>query len=167
MTAHERKSIDPGTCHGRPVIRGTRVPVAVITGSLAGGTSLEQVAAEYDLSPEDIQAALAYVTEFVESERHLPLAGQEVHFLLDANLPRSMAAVAQRAGHACTHVHDTKIAGEACDCPDAPEPFSEPAGEWTHWTLMRRGPLLNRFLQAFSWPLVEQRTWRQQPNCVN
>jgi len=51
------------------------VPVAVITGSPAGGMSLEQVAAEYDVAPEDIQAALAYVTELVESERHLPLAG--------------------------------------------------------------------------------------------
>ena len=51
------------------------MPVAVITGSPAGGMSLEQVAAEYDVAPEDIQAALAYVTELVESERHLPLAG--------------------------------------------------------------------------------------------
>ncbi|NLG44388.1 MAG: DUF433 domain-containing protein [Phycisphaerae bacterium] len=68
-------TIDPAVCHGRPVIRGIRVPVAVITGSPAGGMSLEQVAAEYDVAPEDIQAALAYVTELVESERHLPLAG--------------------------------------------------------------------------------------------
>lgn len=75
MIAHERINIDPAVCHGRPVISGTRVPVAVITGSLAGGMSLEQVAAEYDVTAEDIQAALAYVTELVESERHLPLAG--------------------------------------------------------------------------------------------
>jgi uncharacterized protein (DUF433 family) len=47
----------------------------VITGSLAGGMPVEQVAYEYDITAEDIQAALAYVTELVESERHLPLAG--------------------------------------------------------------------------------------------
>ena len=75
MTAHDRISIDPAICHGRPVIRGTRVPVAVITGSLAGGMTFEQVVQEYDVTPADIQAALAYVTELVESERHLPLAG--------------------------------------------------------------------------------------------
>ncbi|MEW6251684.1 MAG: DUF433 domain-containing protein [Planctomycetota bacterium] len=75
MSTHERINIDPAVCHGRPVIRGTRVPVAVITGSLAGGMSVDQVAAEYDLTLADIQAALAYVTELVESERHLPLAG--------------------------------------------------------------------------------------------
>lgn len=75
MGTHERISIDPAVCHGRPVIRGTRVPVAVITGSLAGGMSEEDIAREYDVTPADIQAALAYVTELVESERHLPLAG--------------------------------------------------------------------------------------------
>lgn len=75
MGTHDRISIDPAVCHGRPVIRGTRVPVAVITGSLAGGMPAEEVAREYDLTAADIQAALAYVTELVESERHLPLAG--------------------------------------------------------------------------------------------
>jgi len=74
MTKHERISIDPAVCHGRPVIRGTRVPVAVITGSLAGGMTMEQVTSEYDVRTEDVLAALAYVTELVESERHLPLA---------------------------------------------------------------------------------------------
>ncbi len=73
MGIHERISIDPAVSHGRPVIRGTRVPVAVITGSLAGGMSAEDVAREYDVTTADIQAALAYVTELVESERHLPL----------------------------------------------------------------------------------------------
>jgi uncharacterized protein (DUF433 family) len=75
MGTHERISIDPAVCHGRPVIRGTRVPVAIITGSLAGGMSVEDVAREYDVTAADIQAALAYVTDLVESERHLPLAG--------------------------------------------------------------------------------------------
>ncbi|MEW6252426.1 MAG: DUF433 domain-containing protein [Planctomycetota bacterium] len=38
MPAPECITTDPAVCHGRPVIRGTRVPVAVITGSLAGDT---------------------------------------------------------------------------------------------------------------------------------
>jgi uncharacterized protein (DUF433 family) len=67
--------IDPRKCHGRPVIRGTRVPVSIITGSLAGGMTLEAVAREYDVTIEDIQAALAYVTALIDNERHYPLAG--------------------------------------------------------------------------------------------
>jgi uncharacterized protein (DUF433 family) len=39
----ERISIDPQICHGKPVIRGTRVPVARIIGYLAGGMSFDDV----------------------------------------------------------------------------------------------------------------------------
>lgn len=70
-----RIEIDPRKCHGRPVIRGTRVPVAIVTGSLAGGMSMDEVAREYDLSLDDIRAALAYVTALIEREQHFPLAG--------------------------------------------------------------------------------------------
>ena len=62
MTTHDRMSIDPHVCHGKPVIRGTRVPVAIVVGSLAGGMSLEEIEAEYGLTREDIQAALAQST---------------------------------------------------------------------------------------------------------
>lgn len=74
MTRNDRISLDPAVCHGRPVIRGTRVPVAVLTGSLAGGMSAAEVAEEYGVTVDDVQAALRYVTELVESERHLPIA---------------------------------------------------------------------------------------------
>jgi uncharacterized protein (DUF433 family) len=39
MTMNERIVIDPAIQHGKPVIRGTRVPVARIIGGLAGGNS--------------------------------------------------------------------------------------------------------------------------------
>jgi uncharacterized protein (DUF433 family) len=51
-------SFDPKICHGKPVIRGTRMPVALVVGSLAGGMSFEEVQREYDLSIDDIRAAL-------------------------------------------------------------------------------------------------------------
>lgn len=75
LESRSRIEIDPAMCHGRLMIRGTRVPVAVLTGGLAGGMSVEQVARGYDVSVEDIRAALAYVTKLVDSEHHLPLAG--------------------------------------------------------------------------------------------
>jgi uncharacterized protein (DUF433 family) len=53
----ERISIDPAVQHGKPVIRGTRVPVARILGSLAGGMTNEQIIEEYRVTADDIAAA--------------------------------------------------------------------------------------------------------------
>jgi uncharacterized protein (DUF433 family) len=54
----DRIVLDPKACHGRPVIRGTRTPVALVVGGLGGGMSFEDVQREYDLTIEDVRAAL-------------------------------------------------------------------------------------------------------------
>jgi len=72
---NDRVVIDPNVCHGKPVIRGTRTPVAIVVGSLARGMSFEEVQREYDLTPEDIRAALKFVGELVNQEQHHPLPG--------------------------------------------------------------------------------------------
>jgi uncharacterized protein (DUF433 family) len=54
MDTENRVVIDPAICHGKPVVRGTRVPVAIVVGSLAAGMSFEEVQREYDLTAEDI-----------------------------------------------------------------------------------------------------------------
>ena len=59
---NERIVIDPNIQNGKPVIRGTRVPVARIIGGLAGGMSDEEIISEYEISREDISAALEYDT---------------------------------------------------------------------------------------------------------
>jgi uncharacterized protein (DUF433 family) len=46
--------IDPTIQHGKPVIRGTRVSVVRILGGLAGGTSIDEVMQEYEVTQEDI-----------------------------------------------------------------------------------------------------------------
>ena len=51
------------------MIAGTRVPVQVIVGSLAGGMTPEEVSAEYRVTEEQARAALAYAAEMVASER--------------------------------------------------------------------------------------------------
>jgi uncharacterized protein (DUF433 family) len=43
----DRIVLDPKVCHGRPAIRGTRTPVAIVIGSLAGGMAFEDVQREY------------------------------------------------------------------------------------------------------------------------
>lgn len=70
---NDRIVIDSNICHGKPVIRATRTPVAIVMGSLAGGMSFEEVQREYDLTIEDIRAALQFAGELVEQEQHHPL----------------------------------------------------------------------------------------------
>jgi uncharacterized protein (DUF433 family) len=54
--------IDADLHHGDPCIRGTRISVSTIIGSLADRMTPEEIQAAYpQLSLEDIQAALAYM----------------------------------------------------------------------------------------------------------
>lgn len=73
MTASDRIILDPAICRGKPVIRGSRVPVTIIVGSLAGGMTFDEIQREYDLSAEDIRAALKFVGELVGQESFHPL----------------------------------------------------------------------------------------------
>lgn len=68
----DRIVIDPRICHGKPVIRGTRTPVAIVVGSLAGGMTSEEIQREYDVTPEDIRAALAFAARSVERDQQRP-----------------------------------------------------------------------------------------------
>ncbi len=70
----ERVVIDPELHHGEPCIRGTRVPVRMIVGSLADGMTHQEVLDAYpQLSPSDIRAALAYAAEVLHQEVLMPL----------------------------------------------------------------------------------------------
>jgi uncharacterized protein (DUF433 family) len=68
MNEDNRIVIDPAICHGKPVIRGRRMPVSLVVGSLAGGMSYEQLRQEYDLTREDILAALKFVGQLADQE---------------------------------------------------------------------------------------------------
>lgn len=69
----DRVVIDPRVCHGKPIIRGTRVPVSLVVGGVAGGMSREEVAQAYDITLDDVRAALEYANDLVEREQHHPL----------------------------------------------------------------------------------------------
>jgi uncharacterized protein (DUF433 family) len=73
MPVPNRIILDPAVSHGKPVIRGTRVPVTVVVGSLAGGMTFEEVQREYDVTADDIRAALRFVGELAEQESFHPL----------------------------------------------------------------------------------------------
>lgn len=70
---NDRIIIDPNIQHGQPVIKGTRVPVARIIGGLAGGMTKEEIIQEYQVSEQDIRAALTYAGKLIEDEQFHPL----------------------------------------------------------------------------------------------
>ena len=60
---HDRITLNPAQCGGRPCIRGMRIRVIDIIDLLASGLSREQIIEELpDIEPEDIEAALRYVS---------------------------------------------------------------------------------------------------------
>lgn len=61
-------TIDPTVRFGKPVIAGTRVPVDLVVGKIAGGMTTEAVMKEYDLTREQAQAALQYAAYLVAEE---------------------------------------------------------------------------------------------------
>lgn len=57
----ERISINPNVCHGKPVIKGTRVLVSNILSSLASGETEQEILEDYpNITREDIMAALEF-----------------------------------------------------------------------------------------------------------
>lgn len=66
---NSRISIDPNVCHGKPVIRDTRVLVRNILSSLASGETIEQVLEDYpNIEYEDVLAALEFGSELSSFE---------------------------------------------------------------------------------------------------
>lgn len=53
--------IDLKICHGKPIILGTRLPVVIVLGSLAGGMSFDEV--QRDISIDDLRAAIGYAND--------------------------------------------------------------------------------------------------------
>ena len=71
----QRVSIDPQVMTGKPVIRGTRIPVELIVRMLAQGILEKDILQEYPrLQLEDIRAALAYAAQVLAHENVFPLA---------------------------------------------------------------------------------------------
>ncbi len=70
MDWRERITLDPKVLVGKPVIRGTRMAVEFVIELLGRGWKQEEILREYDhLTPEDIQACLAYASEVLKSEQ--------------------------------------------------------------------------------------------------
>lgn len=66
--------VEPQLHHGDPCLKGTRIPVAIILGSLADGFTVDEILAAYpQLNTQFIFAALAYAAELTRQEILAPL----------------------------------------------------------------------------------------------
>jgi len=67
--AHERIEMNPEIMAGKPVIRGTRVPVELILRKLGAGMSAAAILADHPrLALEDIRAAQAFAADYLAGE---------------------------------------------------------------------------------------------------
>ena len=66
----ENVSADPEVMHGKPAIEGTRVPVEVFLNTLTEGMSVEEISEEYDLSEEQILAAVNSAADKTSKEEY-------------------------------------------------------------------------------------------------
>jgi uncharacterized protein (DUF433 family) len=66
---HERIEVSPNIMDGKPVVRGTRIPVELVLRKLGAGMSPEAILADHPrLTKEDIQAAQAFAADYLADE---------------------------------------------------------------------------------------------------
>lgn len=71
----ERIEINPQVMLGKPVIKGTRLPVEIILEKLANGYSYEDIIEDYPfLTKDDIRAALLYAANILSFEEEYILS---------------------------------------------------------------------------------------------
>jgi uncharacterized protein (DUF433 family) len=73
-TYAHRITRDPAILAGKPVITGTRIPVAVILEYLAHNPDFDDLVADYPrLTMDDVKAALEYAQRLVQADAALTL----------------------------------------------------------------------------------------------
>lgn len=66
---HARIEMSPDVMGGKPVIRGTRIPVELLLRKLGAGASPERILADHPrLTEDDIRAAQAFAADYIADE---------------------------------------------------------------------------------------------------
>jgi uncharacterized protein (DUF433 family) len=66
---HERIEINPEIMGGKPVIRGTRVPVEIVLRKLGAGVTPETIVCDHPgLTLDDIRAAQTFAADYLADE---------------------------------------------------------------------------------------------------
>src|SRR5205807_4238398 len=78
QTYQDRIIVDPKILVGKPVIKGTRIPVELVLERLEEDVDTKLLFEDYpQLTPEDIKACLWYAKELVQGEEIYPLENQQ------------------------------------------------------------------------------------------
>ena len=74
-----RISINPNISHGKPCIKGTRIPVYLILEMLEDGMTIPEILEEYPhLSNDDIKACISFVKNLIQNTEIFPVAETEI-----------------------------------------------------------------------------------------
>jgi uncharacterized protein (DUF433 family) len=69
VTSHERIEINLEIMGGKPVIRGTHLPVEIVLRKLGAGMTCEAIMADHSrVTTEDIRAAQAFAADYLADE---------------------------------------------------------------------------------------------------
>ncbi|HEY1980581.1 MAG TPA: DUF433 domain-containing protein [Xanthobacteraceae bacterium] len=67
--AHERIEINPAIMGGKPVVRGTRIPVETILRKLGAGLTIDTILADHPrLTHDDILATQSFAADYLADE---------------------------------------------------------------------------------------------------
>lgn len=66
----DRITINPTVCFGKPVVKGTRIPVYMVLDLLEEGCSPQEIVTDFypDLAVEDVLACIHYANALVKNE---------------------------------------------------------------------------------------------------
>ena len=65
----DRIEVNPAICHGKPVVRGTRILVSQVLGAFAAGDSTSDILEDYPvLTPADVSAVFAFAGSLADFE---------------------------------------------------------------------------------------------------
>jgi len=74
LKLEKRIVINPKIMVGKPIIKGTRIPVDAIIKRIADGMTIKEILADYpNLTKEDVKAALRYTAKVIRGEDIMPL----------------------------------------------------------------------------------------------
>ncbi|MGB2728553.1 MAG: DUF433 domain-containing protein [Halobacteriota archaeon] len=66
--------VNPRIMVGKPIIKGTRIPVDAIITRIAEGMSIKEILDDYpNLTSDDVKAALEYTVDIIRGEDVMPL----------------------------------------------------------------------------------------------
>ncbi len=73
MNYQRRIVRDPNICAGEPVIKGTRVTLRTVLASLAEGSTVEEILADFPtLNEKDVRAVIAFAAASAEEDLPVP-----------------------------------------------------------------------------------------------